>query len=55
MLFAWLFDPFHFAEMNPATGLPMMISGAGGVDFAGNPYGDDLSVGAMEMNDEIAS
>lgn len=29
-------------EINPATGLPMMEAGTGGVDVAGNPYGDDL-------------
>ncbi|MEJ5299688.1 MAG: hypothetical protein WHS38_01730 [Thermodesulforhabdaceae bacterium] len=28
--------------VNPATGLPM-ISGTGGVDVEGNPYGFDLS------------
>ena len=28
--------------VNPATGLPM-VGGMGGVDYAGNPYGVDLS------------
>lgn len=28
-------------DTNPATGLPMVESGMGGVDVAGNPYGND--------------
>ncbi|MGO2136764.1 MAG: hypothetical protein ACTH3S_15200 [Marinobacter sp.] len=32
------------SEINPATGLPMMGGGIGGVDIAGNPYGFDNSM-----------
>lgn len=43
--------------INPATGLPM-ISGCGGVDVAGNPFGTDLhadhgsSMSTDFMNDD---
>lgn len=30
-------------EINPATGLPMIGEGIGGVDVAGNPWGTDFS------------
>ena len=30
-------------EINPATCLPMMGNGTGGLDVAGNPYGVDLT------------
>lgn len=30
-------------EINPATGLPMLGDGIGGIDVVGNPYGFDLS------------
>jgi hypothetical protein len=32
-------------ETNPATCLPMMGSGNGGLDVGGNPYGVDLALG----------
>lgn len=35
-------DWMNETVINPATGLPM-ISGIGGVDGAGNPYGTDLA------------
>ena len=43
-LLSWLSWLSYFeapAEINPATGLPM-ISGAGNLDVNGNPYGLDL-------------
>ena len=30
------------SQINPATGLPMVGSGIGGVDAGGNPWGTDL-------------
>lgn len=30
-------------DINPATGLPMLNDGIGGIDVGGNPYGSDLS------------
>lgn len=30
-------------DINPATGLPMLNDGIGGIDIGGNPYGSDLS------------
>lgn len=30
-------------DINPATGLPMLNDGIGGLDVGGNPYGFDLS------------
>jgi len=45
-------------EINPATCLPMMGSGIGGVDVAGNPYGvdldsDDISIGSASHGSSI--
>jgi hypothetical protein len=41
-------EPMGAIEINPATGLPMIGDGCGGVDVAGNPYGTDLDSSAME-------
>lgn len=52
-LFSWnhesgLADPLpmteqmHTTEINPATALPMIGEGCGGIDVGGNPYGTDL-------------
>ncbi|KXS53416.1 MAG: hypothetical protein AWU57_2199 [Marinobacter sp. T13-3] len=30
-------------DINPATGLPMLNDGIGGIDVGGNPYGSELS------------
>lgn len=35
-------EPMVFHETNPATGLPMIDEGFGGVDFGGSPYGTDI-------------
>ncbi len=37
-------------DINPATGLPMVNDGIGGIDVEGNPYGYDLS-----SHDDITS
>lgn len=37
-------------DINPATGLPMVNDGIGGIDVGGNPYGYDLSI-----HDDITS
>ena len=36
--------------VNPATGLPMMDSGMGGVDVGGSPFGMDIH---SDMNDDF--
>ena len=46
------------SEINPATCLPMISSGMGGVDVAGNPYGmgpdsDDFAIGSMSPSSSI--
>ena len=35
-------EPIVFHQTNPATGLPMIDEGFGGVDVGGNPYGTDI-------------
>lgn len=37
-------DSDLFTSINPASGLPMMGDGIGGVDVAGNPWGCDGSL-----------
>jgi len=46
------------SEINPATCLPMIGSGIGGFDVAGNPYGvdlnsDDMTLGSMSPSSSI--
>ncbi len=50
-LWSWLFgdasetsrtDSIESMEINPATGLPMIGSGMGGLDVGGSPFGMDL-------------
>ena len=35
-------EPLVFHQTNPATGLPMIDEGFGGVDIGGSPYGTDI-------------
>lgn len=35
-------EPIVSHETNPATGLPMIDEGFGGVDVGGSPYGMDI-------------
>lgn len=47
-------------HINPATGLPMIDTGIGGFDVAGNPYGldwssDDMDPGLMSSGDMFSS
>lgn len=47
-------------HINPATGLPMIDTGVGGFDIAGNPYGidwssDDMHVDQMSGSEDMFS
>lgn len=37
-------DSDFFSSINPASGLPMMGDGIGGIDVVGNPWGCDDSL-----------
>ncbi|MCF8175215.1 MAG: hypothetical protein K9K30_08250 [Burkholderiaceae bacterium] len=42
--FSCFSDSDLFSSINPASGLPMIGDGIGGVDVAGNPWGCDGSL-----------